>query len=131
MNFQNIPPVELSKFLLDFAFKKAREKNLGKKYSYDPLLRTRKKEGIKVDVVKDILVTRLQKILHSFPGTATLPLFYQELIKLTTDYKKLKSSFGAIDWAIKQVKSLQRQYSRKISKAEDPVKMKQASKEVN
>ncbi len=124
MNFQKIPPVEGQAFFLDLAFRKAREKVASKKkLPKEILMRTRTKEILKIDVTKDILTSRLSKILAVFPGTSTLPIFYQDLINLTLDFKKLKASFGAMDWAIKQLNKLHMLYFKKIRKEKHAEKL--------
>ena len=130
MNFQNIPPVESSKSYLDLAFKRAREKAaLDKNRIRDQLQRARTKETQKIDIIKENLCNRLQKILATFPETLKLPKFYQELIKLTLDFPLFKKSFGALVWADGKVKIFSKLYVSKIIKCRDPVKIKQYSRE--
>ncbi|MFH1683215.1 MAG: GTPase [Candidatus Woesearchaeota archaeon] len=128
MNFQNLVPVERSKTYLDLAFRKAREK-VQKKLTGDFLQRLKKKESIKLDVVKDQLVTRLEGVLNSFPSMAHLPSFYHELLKLTLDYGELKKSLGAVNWAVGKVRIFHKEYVRKISRCEQKEKISQTGKE--
>ncbi len=130
MNFQKIPPVETSKFYLDLAFRKAREKSVEfKKKTRDVLVKSKIKETQKIDVIKDVLTSKLKKILHSFPETIKLPPFYQELIKLTLDFPIFKKSFGAMVWADGKIKGFSKDYVRRISRCNDPAKIKQYSRE--
>ena len=76
MNFQTLPPVPPPKELLDLAFGKAREKGR-KKLEGDHLTVIRTRESLKLDVIKDTLVQRLQKVLDDFPDTKSLPVFYK------------------------------------------------------
>ncbi len=115
MNFQTIPPVPSAKDLLNLAFQKAREKGREKKLKGNWQEIIRKKEGMKLDIVKDILCSRLEKILQTFPEEKKLPSFYVKLIPLTLEYKKLKQSFGAIHWAIGKIRSFHREYMRRMS----------------
>jgi nucleolar GTP-binding protein len=128
MNFQNIAPVERSKHYLDLAFKKAREKS-GKKLRGEWLDKIRIKEMIKLDVAKADLVTRLDKVIKSFPSFEHLPEFYIELLKLTLDYKELKKALGGINWAINKIRVLHKNYVRKISKSRDARKIKSSRNE--
>ncbi len=129
MNFQKIPPVELSKHTLEVAFRKAREKSNAKKIRGDPIHVAKKKASIKVDVVKDSINQRLDKILKAFPETMKLSLFYVQLIKLTIDFKEFKQAFGAINWAIKKNITLQKEYARKIMRAKDVPQIKLFTKQ--
>lgn len=128
MNFQNLVPVERSRTYLDMAFRKAREK-VQKKLTGDFLQRLQKKESIKLDVVKDQLVTRLEGILNSFPSMAHLPKFYHELLKLTLDYAELKKSLGAVNWAVGKVRIFHKEYVRKISRCTQKDQISQTGKE--
>ena len=120
MNFQKIPPVELSDVFLDIAFRRAREKvAVKKKYPKDALQKARVIEHLRLDVVKDNIIFRLERILNTFPGTITLPPFYQKLIKLTLNYKKLKESFGAVNWAHERIRKVHGQYTSKVRKTKD------------
>lgn len=128
MNFQNITPIERSSRYLDQAFRKAREKSR-KKLEGNWLEKIRKKEMIKLDVVKGELTNRLDRIVKSFPSLEKLPNFYIELLKLTLDYRELKKSLGGISWAIGKIRFLHRDYIRKINKTREQKKIKNLEKE--
>ena len=114
MNFQKIPPVETSKHFLDLAFRKAREKGRQKKLKGNWLQIIRLKEAMKLDIIKDSLVVKLEKILESFPRTENLPLFYIKLMRLTFDYTQFKKSLGAVNWAVNKIQFFHKSYIRKI-----------------
>src|SRR3989338_6033891 len=75
MNFEKLPPVESSKVLLDIAFRKAREKEKQKKLEGSWMQVIKRKESLKLDIVKDDIVSKLEKILSQFPQTEVLPQF--------------------------------------------------------
>lgn len=129
MNFQNIPPVETSKTYLELAFRKARKKSTLKTWHLKSIDATKRKEGIKLDVVKDDLVTRLSKILADFPDLEVLPEFYHVLMRLTIDYGAMKKSLGAVKWAIDKVCFFQKNYVRKVNRAQEYNRVKALSKE--
>ncbi|MBT3835951.1 GTP-binding protein [Candidatus Woesearchaeota archaeon] len=124
MNFQKLTPVPQKKELLDLAFRKARLKGVQKKFVGNWLQKIRYKENLKLDIVKDTLVTRLMKVLQEFPNTMDLNDFYVELIKLTLDYVELKKSFGALDWAIKQIGKVHRVHIVKVNEEKEGAKVK-------
>ena len=128
MNFQNIKPIERSKDYLDLAFGKAREKSK-KKLKGEWLEKIKKKELIKLDVVKDQLVNRLEKIRKEFPNLEKLPKFYKELLKLTLDYVMLKKALGGVNWAVKRIRFFHKDYVRKISKSREAKKIKSLRRE--
>jgi nucleolar GTP-binding protein len=129
MNFEKIPPVESSKFLLDLAFKKAREKGKLKDLEGNWLQVIRKKESLKLDIVKDTLVPRLQKIITTFPSTDHLPPFYIKLMHLTIDFADFKKSLGAVNWAFKRIQIFQRQYVSLIHKTKERGKIKDVTRQ--
>ncbi len=129
MNFQKINPVESNKSMLDIAFRKAREKGQNKNLKGNWLQIIRQKEALKLDIIKDTLIVRLEKILENFPNESELPEFYVKLFQLTLDYPLLKTSFGAISWATKKIRFFHRDYVSKITKCKERDKIKQLSKE--
>jgi nucleolar GTP-binding protein len=129
MNFQTIPPVEESTELLDLAFKRAREKGKSKQLKGTWLQKVKKKEGLKLDVVKDTLVPRLEKVLTAFPNTIEISLFYVKLMKLTLDFPHFKRSLGALHWAVKRIRSVHKQYVSKIMKSHDRAEVTLLGKE--
>ena len=118
MNFQYIIPVERSKDYLDVAFRKAREKS-NKKLEGEWLEKIRRKEMIRLDVIKDQLTARLDKVVKSFPNLEQLPKFYLELLKLTLDYGMLKKSLGAVSWAIGKVRFFHKNFIQKLARTKD------------
>ena len=129
MNFEKLAPVDRGKQLLDIAFRKAREKGSEKKLTGNHLQIIRKKESLKIDIVKDILVSRLNKVIKDFPETEKLPVFYQALIKLTLDYALFKKSFGALGWAEDKIRFFQKIYVRKINQETNVPRIKMAISE--
>lgn len=92
MNFQKLPPVETSKQYLDIAFRRAREKGTSEDFKGNWLQIIRKKECLKLDVVRDSLVKRLDKVINKYPDLDALSEFYIKLIKLTLEYGEFKKS---------------------------------------
>ncbi len=124
MNFQKIPPVERADFFLDYAFSKARVKAKQKNLVGNWLQIIRQKESLKMDVAKDQLVTRIDKVLDSYPNFDKIPFFYIRLMKLTLDFKGLKQSLGALSWARKRIAFFHKETVRKIfaSKKREEIK---------
>ena len=129
MNFQNIPPIDNNKQLLELAFSKARVKGRQKNLKGNWLQIIRQKESLKLDIIKDTIVPRLDKILKSFPATKDLSDFYTKLIDLTLDYFQYKKSLGAVNWVIGKIRVLHKSYVSKIIKCKDRTKIKELSRE--
>jgi len=129
MNFQKLAPVPQSKELLDRAFRKARQKEQGKSLVGNWLQILRKKEAMKLDIIRANLVEDLKQILNDFPQTAKLPVFYLKLIQLTVDYPLLKKSLGGLNWGMQKINFLHREYVRKINTSKEKNLLYNASKE--
>ncbi len=129
MNFEKIPPVENSKHFLDIAFRRAREKGKQKDLKGNWLQIIRKKESLKLDIIKDSLVPRLEKIITNFPNFDHLPEFYHKLMRLTLDYGELKKSLGNVNGTIKRVRIFHKDYVSKINKTKDRGKIKELVRE--
>ncbi|MBT4650951.1 GTP-binding protein [Candidatus Woesearchaeota archaeon] len=129
MNFQKIAPVEKSQTLLDLAFRKARVKGKEKNLKGNWLQVIRQKEGLKLDVIKDVINPRLEKVLDDFPRIEELSPFYQELMMLTLDRDKYKKSLATINGAIKRMRMLHKSYVSKLIKCKDREKIKELSRQ--
>ncbi|MBT4935211.1 GTP-binding protein [Candidatus Woesearchaeota archaeon] len=129
MNFQKIPPVEVSKHLLELAFRRARIKGKQKNLQGNWLQIIRKKESLKLDIVKEVISQRLEKTRNSFPSTNDLSSFYLKLMQLTLDYPMYKKSLGAVQWALRKVYSLHRMYVSKVNKTKDRESIKDLTKQ--
>ena len=129
MNFQNIPPVDASNHFLDLAFRKAREKGKMKKLGGNWLQIIRQKECLKLDVVKEVIVPRLKKILESFPDSNVMSEFYLQLMDLTLEYPQYKKSLGAVNWAIGKIRGVHKEYVSKIIKCKERDVIKALSKQ--
>src|SRR3989344_5271671 len=124
MNFEKIPPVENSKHILDLAFRKAREKGKMRDLKGNWLQIIRKKESLKLDIIKDTINPRLKKISETFPDLDKFPEFYIRLMQLTLNYSELKKSLGAVKWAVGRVSLLQKDYVSKINRCKEQLKIK-------
>jgi len=129
MNFEKLAPVDSSKVLLDIAFRKAREKEGQKKLEGNWIQIIRRKESLKLDIVKDSIVAKLEKTLADFPQTEVLPQFYITLMKLTLEFSELKKSLGAVNWASRRIRLLHREYVGKINRAQEQPMIRKHSTE--
>ena len=129
MTFNNIPPIESGKQLLDLAFSKARVRGVSKDLGGNWLQIIRTKEMLKLDIVKDTLVSKLDALLHAFPASKDLSHFYLELMHLTLDFTSYKKSLGGLNWGMERIRFFHREYVRKIVKTVDRGSITATSKE--
>jgi nucleolar GTP-binding protein len=121
MNFQKIAPVENITDILDQAFRKARIKGKQKNLKGNWLQIIRKKESLKLDIVKSIIEEKLMKISNNFPDLDVLPNFYIKLMKITLDYSEFKQALGAVKWAVQRNRNLHKDFVRKINHEKENV----------
>ncbi|MBS3118982.1 50S ribosome-binding GTPase [Candidatus Woesearchaeota archaeon] len=119
MNFQLVKPVQTADQYLDAAFRKAREARVKKEGRLENLVFEKKREMLKLDIARNYLADMLNRILEDFPSFNHLPLFYNELVKLTLDYSSLKKSLGAVHWAIGKISTMHKSYISQMAKCED------------
>ncbi len=129
MNFQLIPNIETPKSLLDGAFRHARERAGQKKFQGEWAERSRRKECLKIDVVTEHLVSKLERYLQAFPAEKGLPDFYLKLMHLTIDYVLYKKSLASLKWLQRRIQGFQKEYARKVAKGNHPTKFRQATME--
>ena len=132
MAFQDIHKVESDAFYIDVAFRKATEKAdklRGKFISEDRISKSKQIESWKVKTVQQELSDRLLAILRNFPDLDDLHEFYRELIRATLDWRMLKQSLGAVNWALKQVTQYGMTTNRKINSSSTPSVMNKQRRE--
>ena len=122
MNFQDLRFVETADTYIDTAFKKSkRDKN--------DIKRMKTVELIRIDTFSQSLIDNMQKIITSFPSIDNLDEFYLELIKCTIEYKDLKKSLGAVNWAGAQVQKFSTIFKRKIKMQKEEEHVKRVRRE--
>ncbi|MBR9699149.1 GTP-binding protein [Candidatus Woesearchaeota archaeon] len=117
MNFQNLHPVEDYQFYIDLAFRRAREggKRLrAKKLKGGRLEKSTHIELMKMQIIADTITARMDSIGKNFPSINQLPVFYQDMLKLTLDDGQLRKSLGAINWLRIQSRKLFLDYKWKL-----------------
>ncbi len=124
MNFQTLPPVPQEKELIDTAFRRARVKGQQKKLTGDWLQKVRQKEILKLEVVKESFISKLENVGRNFPRLEELPVFYQELFKATLDVDKFKKYLASLLWARKQIQLLYQRIKQSIIREKDQLKIK-------
>ena len=83
------------------------------------LEKSKKIELAKIEKIKNTLKEHFNKIVKSFPTIDDLPEFYKELIKATLDYKTLKKSLAAINWAKNKILFFYDKYRQHIKRTKD------------
>jgi nucleolar GTP-binding protein len=121
MNFQNLNKIEKADFYLDIAFGRAKKraeqsKETSKK---DRFSAQKESEFIRIDTISDYLKAQMMKILKSYPSIDSLPDFYQELIKLTLDYRRLKKALASLNWAQKKIADMSKQAKSTVRRVHD------------
>ena len=130
MNFQNLPPVPQEKELIDRSFRKARMRQKTKQEKKGTWVQgMQTKEARKLDLIRDVLVSSLERVLKSFPRVDELPKFYQELLKITLEVGQLKKSLATLLWGTRKITDFQREYVHRIMQEEDQRSMHEISRQ--
>jgi nucleolar GTP-binding protein len=120
MSFNDIPKIESVQWYLDLAFRNANKKAKDIKAQKGPKEDTIKKAEIaKINEVRRTLTRHLTLILTSFPSIDGMAEFYQELVRTTLDYRELKQSLGALNWASKKLDEFAAAYTSKVRKCRE------------
>ncbi|MBN2454819.1 50S ribosome-binding GTPase, partial [Candidatus Woesearchaeota archaeon] len=121
MSLHSIPKVESADFYLDVAFRRGKEKaaKLPLRKNKDRLRRKIELETTRITAVSRALSKKLGQILETFPSFDQLPPFYLELVKCTIDYRALKKSLAAVNWAVNKINDFSSLYVRNIRRCRD------------
>lgn len=123
MNFQKITPVDSGKTILDLAFRKARERAELREMRGPWLESIKQKETVKLDIIKENIGSRLQKIMNIFPKTEELLPFYVQLMKLTLDVPMYRKSLASLRWVIQRLYHLHQEQVRNINRTQEKGKI--------
>lgn len=117
MGFSDLPPVEKIDTYLDTAFKKAKataRKHTLAERDKSALAREKTLSLLKLNAMKEYLVTKFDNLIASYPNMDNVSEFYKHLLKATLDYAKLKKGLGSLHWASQQLKRLSRTSRAKL-----------------
>ncbi|KAF5412085.1 MAG: GTPase [Euryarchaeota archaeon] len=115
MIYERLRTVPTADELLDQAFRRAlRPAKAGKGRGVVSIQRSM------VQTVADVLSVRLLKTVHDFPNFDELSPFYYELTETIVGIERLKMSLASVQWAGNKVRSIARDYQKKM-KYGDPV----------
>jgi len=76
-------------------------------------------EMTKIAIVRDILVSRLDEILTSFPRVEELTVFYRKLVEYTIGKSNLKKALGKIKWTKEKISEVFRQHNSRLKSAQE------------
>jgi len=119
MNLHGLGKVETPDGYLDIAFKNgiaAAAASRAETTTRNKILKSKRIETARITATGKSLISSLLFVLKSFPSIDTLDPFYQELIKCTLEYDKLKKSLGALNWAQKQISFLLEKYLTELQR---------------
>ncbi|MHA1775453.1 MAG: hypothetical protein DRO88_04670 [Promethearchaeia archaeon] len=100
--------------LLDYAFSRASSKPASLPKALPNLEKVKRKEIKRMENATTILVDKITTIVKSVPNLDELPPFYRKLSHLLVDNDELRTGLGRINGVIPVLKSLFKQYRRKV-----------------
>ncbi|MFC1754656.1 NOG1 family protein [Thermoproteota archaeon] len=124
MNFQDLKNIETSEWYLDLAFSSAKKKSDNLRGSlrggkHTRIEKSKKVELEKLKTINRAITRQLNMILRSFPSIDSLPEFYNELIRCTLEYDKLKKALGGAKWGLDKINHFTTAYATKIKRCQD------------
>lgn len=125
MNFQGLKTIGNADFYIDVAFRRASktaDEAREERMRSGPDAKLNKSKNIelaRISAIKNSLNEKLSEIVKSFPHFGNMPIFYDELVKITIDYDLLKKSLAAVDWARRKVHEFYSKYQRNIKAARE------------
>ncbi|MBW2966278.1 50S ribosome-binding GTPase [Candidatus Woesearchaeota archaeon] len=119
MPFQEIKPVETAQQYLDTAIIRAKRKASQLKVKGTKVNKIKTLEMTKIAIVRDILVSRLDEVLTSFPRIEELTLFYRKLVEYTIGKSNLKKALGKIKWSKNKINDIFKQNNSKLKSAQE------------
>lgn len=120
MAFQEIKSLHNSEEYIDIAIKRANKKaGAIKLRKTSKLDRIKTIELTKIEVVNNVLISKLDDIVKQFPAVAELTEFYQKLISISIGTSKFKITLSNIRWTKDKINSMYKRYNRfiKLSKS--------------
>ncbi len=118
--FNKFYHVPNSKEFLDIAFKRGMKSSAQVSQNAPILIKAKKKESKRIKVAIEELTDRIQKIIRMVPIIDDLPDFYRELASILVDIDELKLTLGKINGILPVLRSIGREYSRKLNRIEAP-----------
>lgn len=114
--------------ILDKAFRRAKlnSQNIKDK---NPILKAKKRELVRIETVKNIIISELDKLYLRTPKERQLPKFYSELLKTFIDYRIYKRSLFRLIYMKKIINELYYKYKNSIKITRDPKKMSKLRRE--
>ena len=110
----NLPDVLTANELLENAFRKAKKVEIIDK---DPFYRKKKIIIAKTESFSNIIISKLEDYVKSFPSIEKLPSFYKEMLEIKIGINKLKKALGGINWAKKTCKNIYFKQSKFLTKS--------------
>ncbi len=109
--------------LLDISFRRAFKKPKPVSRRGDRIAIYRSREISRIQTISDTVVSRLDKVVKSFPSVERLDPFYRELLDVLAGVDQVRHALGAVKWASKTISRISRSYISKINWTEDPERM--------
>ena len=115
MAFRDIANIEDAEFYIDLGFRKVKQVKTGK--ADNRLEKDRLRAYARLQVFRNVLVDRLEKIVKTFPSINQLTDFYKEMIKTYFSIKDIKVSLSSISWITKKIDLVYKEYRKKVKEA--------------
>ena len=113
---KDIPTVLRSQELLDYAFKRASKVSVKET---KPFFRVKKTEMGKLQVVSDVLDSKILKMIRRFPSFDHLDPFTAEIMDIQFSRDKIRIALGRINGVRKGIRSITKNATKKMKASRD------------
>ncbi len=114
--------------ILDKAFRRA-EQNARSIKDLNKIIQAKKRELVRIETVKNIVVSEIDKLIIKIPKERELQSFYRELLEISFEWKEIKRALIRLKFVRKFVIDLYTKYKNSIKISRDFQKMKALRKE--
>lgn len=109
--------------MLDLSFRRAFRKQRPLKRRGNRIVIYRSREISRIQTLSDTLISRLSRVIETFPNVERLNPFYRDLLDILADVDRVKHSLGALNWAAKVISRISKSYISSIRRIDDPDRM--------
>ena len=115
--------------ILDKAFRRAKENANAIQGEKDKIKLAKRRELVRLETVKNIVISDINKLLIKIPKEKDLQAFYRELLDIMFGWRNIRKSITRVRYIRTFINDLYERYKNSIKITRDPIKMSQLRKE--
>ncbi|MHA1505589.1 MAG: NOG1 family protein [Candidatus Asgardarchaeia archaeon] len=117
--FRGIGYVPTYEEILNVAFKRSKSVSPSMPKRLSSLERVKRKDLTMIKEAEKIIISKLSKVVKSFPSIDELDPFYRDLLGVFADPLEVKKTLGSLSGALYVIRRISRSHTKKIKGSED------------